>query len=98
MLLTSEFTILADQKMQASSYPEWLDTATRLDQIEGNDIWKANPDSDSYNFRLLQDRLRQLREAKEDHDVAQMLFLVRTTFSRNTSGMGNLDVPPKFLL
>jgi len=69
-----------------------LYSAEELDELEGNDAWKLDPASDDYNYRILQARLRQLQDAQNACDVGKMLFLIRTTFSRNVGNIGNIEV------
>ena len=60
--------------------------------LEGNDEWKAAAASDEYDHKAIQMRLGQLRDAQLECEVAGMLFLIRTTFSRNIGNMGSLGV------
>jgi hypothetical protein len=51
-----------------------------------------DPVSEDYDYGLLQDRLAQLRLARESGDLASMIFLLRTSLSRNLGDMGNPKV------
>ncbi|KAJ3354530.1 hypothetical protein GGF32_002476 [Allomyces javanicus] len=73
----------------ATSYEQWSAAATTLDQLDGRDEWKRDPVSDLYDYKLLQERLTGLQEARESNDLPQLILLLRTSLSRNLGGMGN---------
>jgi TAG lipase/steryl ester hydrolase/phospholipase A2/LPA acyltransferase len=75
---------------QAQSYDEWKAAAAALDTIQGNESWKLAHDSDEYNVALVSARLQQLEEARISCDVRKMVFLIRTSLTRNLGGMGHL--------
>ncbi|KNE55964.1 hypothetical protein AMAG_01815 [Allomyces macrogynus ATCC 38327] len=73
----------------ATSYEQWSAAATTLDRLDGRDEWKRDPVSDLYDYKLLQERLTGLQEAREANDLPQLILLLRTSLSRNLGGMGN---------
>lgn len=73
----------------ADSYEEYEAAAAKLDELQGLTPWKDDPQSDIYDWELVQLRTRELREAREQGDVARLLFLVRTGFERNLGNMGD---------
>ncbi|KAJ5300908.1 uncharacterized protein N7443_005910 [Penicillium atrosanguineum] len=76
----------------AVSYEEWRSCAEELDVLEHNDSWKKDSECAEYNSRLVQERLRQLEEARINCDVSRMLFLVRTALSRDLGKMSNASL------
>lgn len=79
----------------ASNYQQWSAAATILDEIEGKSAWKADPVSDLYDYKLIQDRLESLRTARETGDLTNLIFLLRTSLSRNLGDMGNPNLYSK---
>lgn len=71
---------------------QWQAAAQELDALEGNDDWKQDADSGDYNPKLIEERLRALDEARESHDIRNMMHLIRTALSRDLGGMGNVDL------
>ncbi|KAL8802335.1 MAG: hypothetical protein Q9223_003115 [Gallowayella weberi] len=69
---------------------EWQAAATELDLLQGNNDWKALDQSPDYDASLVHARLKQLDEARISCDVGRMLFLVRTSLTRNLADMGNI--------
>lgn len=83
---------VADFLAKAIKYEDWQAAATELDEIEGNNDWKSVFDSTDYDAALVESRLKQLDEARISCDVGRMLFLVRTSLTRNLGDMGNLKL------
>lgn len=81
-----------DHRLQAVSYEEWRSCAEELDVLEHHDAWKQELECDEYHPRLVQERLRQLEEARISCDVSRMLFLVRTALSRDLGKMSNASL------
>ncbi|KAL8934183.1 MAG: hypothetical protein Q9216_006032 [Gyalolechia sp. 2 TL-2023] len=80
-------------KLQESTeYSDWQASAAELDQLEGNNDWKAIYDSPDYHPTLVAARLKQLDEARISCDVGRMLFLIRTALTRNLGDMGNIKL------
>ncbi|KAJ5964329.1 uncharacterized protein N7479_004205 [Penicillium vulpinum] len=76
----------------AVSYEEWRSCASELDELEDNNAWKQRLECTEYDPHLVQDRLRQLEEARISCDVSRMLFLVRTALSRDLAHMSNASL------
>lgn len=75
---------------QATCYTDWLSAASELDALEGNDAWKNEEESNEYDVALVRARMQQLEGARISYDASRMLFLIRTTLTRNLGGMGDL--------
>ncbi|KAE8399287.1 hypothetical protein BDV37DRAFT_275432 [Aspergillus pseudonomiae] len=73
----------------AVSYKEWKDCAYELDELEDNNSWKTTFESSEYDPHLVQERLKQLEEARISCDVSRMMFLIRTSLSRDLGNMRN---------
>jgi TAG lipase / steryl ester hydrolase / phospholipase A2 / LPA acyltransferase len=70
----------------------WRGAAEELDKIEGNNAWKANPESPLYDYKLIQSRLTELEEARLSGDPARMLRLLRNSLTRSLGNMGDLSL------
>ncbi|KAI9700929.1 MAG: hypothetical protein M1820_006690 [Bogoriella megaspora] len=86
----SEKRILYHRLGTATSYVDWHEHASELDELEGNNAWKQEEDSQEYNFELVKSRLKQLDEARISCDVGRMLFLIRTSLIRSLGAMGDI--------
>lgn len=58
----------------------------------GQDAWKEDPTSPSYDHVLLRKRLKQLRDARTAGDLTRVLFLLRISLTRNFAHIGNSEV------
>ncbi|KAI9883838.1 MAG: hypothetical protein M1823_004392 [Watsoniomyces obsoletus] len=79
--------------IEARSYEEYEEAAFHLDDILGNELWRQNPTSKYYDYRLIYDRLQAITEAWEDQDILTLLNLLRSGLVRN---LGNITAPPLY--
>lgn len=77
-------------RQQAKCYTDWLSAASELDRLEGRDAWKDDEECDEYDTALVKARLQELEEARISCDAKRMLFLARTSLTRDLGGMGHL--------
>src|ERR1700738_3193558 len=75
--------------MEAQALEDWKAAATELDILEDNEAWKLENHSEDFDAPLIEARLKQLDEARINCDVTRMLYLVRTSLSRDLGGMSN---------
>ncbi|KAF9155891.1 hypothetical protein BG015_008140 [Linnemannia schmuckeri] len=72
----------------ATNYEQWAEAAIILDRLQGKDKWKNDPRSPHYDYEMLQERLSQLSAARESGDLGLMIYLLRTSLSRNLGNVG----------
>lgn len=80
--------LLEDLK-QAVTYDQWYSIAMQLDELQNNNAWKSNPQSDLYDYNLIYSSLMDLRNSRTNGDYKMLLYLIRTTWTRNIGNMGN---------
>lgn len=76
----------------ATSYEQWSTAAAILDQLEGKEEWKQDPISPDYDYELIIARLGQLRKARAEKDYSSMIYLLRTSLTRNFGDIGKMEV------
>ncbi|KAJ9084224.1 Lipase 5 [Entomophthora muscae] len=76
----------------ATSYEQWSTAAAILDQLEGKEDWKQDPISPDYDYELILTRLGQLRKARAEKDYPSMMYLMRTSLSRNFGDVGKMQL------
>jgi TAG lipase/lysophosphatidylethanolamine acyltransferase len=59
----------------------------------GNDLWRQNPTSKYYDYRLIHERLQSIIIAREEGDILQLVNLLRSGLVRN---LGNISTPRLF--
>ncbi|KAH8885797.1 patatin-domain-containing protein [Thozetella sp. PMI_491] len=84
--------ILAVRIHGAATLDDWEAAARELDRLEGNDKWKLDDSAGDYNPEFIGEKLHELEDARLNHDIRTMMYLVRTALSRDLGGMGNLDL------
>ncbi|CAD6503902.1 BgTH12-05645 [Blumeria graminis f. sp. triticale] len=77
----------------AETYEEWEEAALQLDVLTGNDLWRQNPTSKYYDYRLIHQRLQSIIIAREEEDYIQLINLLRSGLVRN---LGNVTTPRLF--
>jgi TAG lipase / lysophosphatidylethanolamine acyltransferase len=82
-----------DNLDHATSFEQWEELAFKIDQLLGYDIWRQNPTSKVYDYRLLYERLRAIIEAREEEDVFGLIGILRSGLVRN---LGNITTPKLF--
>ncbi|OLL24387.1 putative triacylglycerol lipase [Neolecta irregularis DAH-3] len=82
-------TALANSK----TFEEWAQIAYTLDQILGKDLWRQNPTSSHYDYKLIAEKLRNLIDARVDGDVQTLIYILRSGLFRN---LGNVSIKELF--
>ncbi|KAL2144145.1 hypothetical protein VTI28DRAFT_9520 [Corynascus sepedonium] len=77
----------------ASSYEQWAEAAQNFDLGLGHDLWRHDPTSRDYDFRLINERLRLIANARQAGDVYELINTLRTGLVRN---LGNITSPKLF--
>ncbi|KAJ5995710.1 hypothetical protein N7481_002687 [Penicillium waksmanii] len=71
----------------AQTYEEWEEAAFELDELLSKDLWRQNPVSRHYDYRLILGRLEALMGARESEDILTLVNLLRSGLVRN---LGNI--------
>jgi TAG lipase/steryl ester hydrolase/phospholipase A2/LPA acyltransferase len=74
---------------EATSYADWYAAATELDRVEGRDQWRLEKESEQYDYRLLDSRLRILRRLRKQKDHDRLMFRLREELHGNLGNMAN---------
>ncbi|KAF3177543.1 hypothetical protein TWF788_007745 [Orbilia oligospora] len=84
--------VLQARLKNAKTHSDWIEAATLLDELDGNNQWKSESESSEYDANQVKARLDQLEDARISGDIGRMLFLIRTTLTRHLGGMGNVEL------
>ena len=74
----------------AETFQDWEEAALHLDNLLGLDLWRSNPTSKCYDWRLITERLNSLSIARDEQHFQQLVNLLRSGLVRN---LGNITVP-----
>lgn len=75
---------------RADSYGQWRELALELDRLEGADAWKQDETSDDYDYLLIRERLRLMRDLRRRGDVRELTFHLAEGLHGN---LGNTSSP-----
>jgi predicted acylesterase/phospholipase RssA len=74
---------------EAINYDEWRKAALVLDQLEGHDRWREDPESPDYDHKLLASRVNLLRQLRRRKDLDRLIFRLREELHGNLGNMAN---------
>ena len=74
----------------AETYEEWYEASREYDRLSGADEWKEIDRSPHYDYELIRNRLWQIRQARERHDVNKLVFHLHEGLHGN---LGNISNP-----
>ena len=74
---------------EAKDYADWYAAAKELDRLEGRDKWRLEKESESYDYRLLDSRVRILRRLRRQKDYDRLMFRLREELHGNLGNMAN---------
>lgn len=87
-----QLSILKRKIGSAKNFEEWEHMAYRIDSILGNDLWRQNPASKKYDYRLISTRLKHLIQARQDENTHELVTALRSGLLRNLGSLGNSDL------
>lgn len=80
------------QKKTAISYSKWLQVCNELDDLQNFNKWKQERESNLYDYTIVEKNLEALRTARLAGDIPKLLYLIRTTWTRNIGNIGNVNL------
>ncbi|NKI15850.1 DUF3336 domain-containing protein [Spongiibacter sp. KMU-166] len=75
-----------------SSYTEWLSWAEQHDANSGLSAWRAEENSDLYDYKAIKTRLNRLHTLRESGNARGLLFALHEGIHGNMGGMGKLPL------
>jgi len=86
----SDKQLLLEGLAKSRVFEEWEAAAYALDDLLENSIWRQNPASKHYDYRLISERLECILDAIEEDDILTVVNLLRSGLVRN---LGNITAP-----
>lgn len=83
--------LLVEQK-NATTYKQWYEVSSRLDQLTGNNEWKRQKELQDYDYLLIENLLKEMQSARTAKDYKLLLYLIRTKWSRNVGNIGDSNL------
>ncbi|MEM7220585.1 MAG: DUF3336 domain-containing protein [Pseudomonadota bacterium] len=77
-----------ESRASAATYETWRETARLTDARSGADRWKAADASPGFDYRVLRDRLTELRQLRSSGDSRKLIYYFDEGLHGNMAGMG----------
>ncbi|KAG7366819.1 patatin-like phospholipase [Nitzschia inconspicua] len=78
---------LKQQQDRAVDQDEWMDLAERIDNIQGNDVWRSNASSPLYERDRISARIDEFVHLMRRRDIFELMFVLRGGIGRNKFGL-----------
>ena len=78
---------LQQEQEEASSQDEWMDLAERIDNIQGNDVWRSDNNSQLYEGHRISARIDEFVHLMRRRDIFELMFVLRGGIGRNKFGL-----------
>lgn len=78
---------LTEQQTHAVTQDEWMDLAERIDHIQGDDIWRSEPECQLYERERISARIDEFVHLMRRRDIFEMMFELRGGIGRNRFGL-----------
>jgi hypothetical protein len=74
-------------QINATTQDEWMDLAERIDNIQGNDIWRSDPGCQLYERERIEARVDEFVHLMRRRDIFELMFVLRGGIGRNKFGL-----------
>lgn len=78
---------LLQEQQQAHTQDEWMDLAEQIDQIQGDDLWRSDPDCALYERHRISARIDEYVHLMRRNDIFELMFVLRGSIARNKFGL-----------
>jgi len=78
---------LKRQQDQSTTQDDWMDLAERIDNVQGNDVWRSDPNSPLYERDRISARIDEFVHLMRRRDIFELMFVLRGGIGRNKFGL-----------
>ena len=78
---------LQQQQDEALLQDEWMDLAERIDNVQGNDVWRSDDNSQLYERGRISARIDEFVHLMRRQDIFELMFVLRGGIGRNKFGL-----------
>ena len=78
---------LQNDLLLTTTQDEWMDLAERIDNIQGNDIWRSDPNCALYERERIAARIDEYVHLMRRRDIFELMFVLRGSIGRNKFGL-----------
>ena len=78
---------LQQEQANSATQDEWMDLAERIDNIQGNDVWRSDPNCPLYERERIAARIDEFVHLMRRRDIFELMFVLRGSIGRNKFGL-----------
>eukprot|EP00934_Nitzschia_sp_Nitz4_P005640 Nitzschia sp. Nitz4//scaffold10_size219509//111906//114647//NITZ4_001432-RA/size219509-processed-gene-0.336-mRNA-1//-1//CDS//3329532932//5630//frame0 len=78
---------LEKEQRQTETLDEWMDLAEKIDNVQGNDVWRSEPDCRLYERDRISARVDEFVHLMRRRDIFELMFVLRGGIARNKFGL-----------
>jgi len=78
---------LKTEQQNAVTQDDWMDLAERIDNIQGNDVWRSDPNCPLYERDRISARIDEFVHLMRRQDIFELMFVLRGSIGRNKFGL-----------
>ena len=75
------------EQQQAATQDEWMDLAERIDNVQGDDVWRSDPHCQLYERERISARIDEFVHLMRRRDIFELMFVLRGGIGRNKFGL-----------
>ncbi len=89
MMYSRKLTKLDRDIDQAESYTAYKEACLEYDALSGNDDWKEENASHDYDYKLIEKRLKRIRNARESDNISNLMYILHEGIHGNLGNIAN---------
>jgi TAG lipase/steryl ester hydrolase/phospholipase A2/LPA acyltransferase len=78
---------LQKEQNNAQTQDEWMEIADQIDTIQGNDLWRSDPNCPLYESDRISARIDEFVHLMRRNDIFDLMFTLRGGIARNKFGL-----------
>lgn len=78
---------LQEKQTGAASQDEWIELALKIDNVQGNDVWRSDPMCPLYERERISARVDEFVHLMRRRDLFELMFVLRGGIARNKFGL-----------
>lgn len=78
---------LKEKQQKAQTQDEWIELALKIDNVQGNDVWRSDPNCPLYERERISARVDEFVHLMRRRDIFELMFVLRGGIARNKFGL-----------
>ncbi|CAB9518892.1 Patatin-like phospholipase domain-containing protein [Seminavis robusta] len=78
---------LKEKQEGATTQDEWIELALKIDNVQGNDVWRSDPNCPLYERERISARVDEFVHLMRRRDIFELMFVLRGGIARNKFGL-----------